>query len=272
MVQNSLIPVSEERYLAEHNTIMRGVIGSTSHGLNLEGTDDRDEMGIFIEPPDYVLGLRHIEQWTYRTQPQGERSGVGDLDLTIYSLKKYCSLAAKGNPSILILLFLPIETYTVLFNRGAELRQNRDKFVSRMALRRFLGYMTAQKERLFGERGGMRVNRPELVEKYGFDTKYAMHCLRIGYQGIELGATENITLPMSEQHRSFLMDVRTGKIPLEEVKKKYTKLEEILKSQIDAGLLKQDPDWFGINRLMMSMYMKHWENNLSLQQARKVFG
>ena len=31
----------------------------------------------------------------------------------------------------------------------------------------------------------MRVNRPELIAAHGYDTKYAGHVLRLGYQGIE---------------------------------------------------------------------------------------
>ncbi|EPQ73150.1 nucleotidyltransferase domain-containing protein [Mycobacterium marinum] len=53
------------------------------HGGTVEGTDDRDEMGICIEPPDCVIGLREFEHYQYRTQPEGVRSGAGDPDLTI---------------------------------------------------------------------------------------------------------------------------------------------------------------------------------------------
>jgi hypothetical protein len=60
--------------IAEPNTILRCEVGSSVHGLAIEGTDDRDEMGICLEPPEYVIGLKHFEQWTYRTQPQGQRS------------------------------------------------------------------------------------------------------------------------------------------------------------------------------------------------------
>jgi hypothetical protein len=29
------------------------------------------------------------------------------------------------------------------------------------------------------------VNRAELVEQFGYDTKYAIHTLRLGHQGVE---------------------------------------------------------------------------------------
>jgi hypothetical protein len=33
-------------------------------------------------------------------------SGPGDLDLTIYGLRKYCRMALKGSPTVLLLLFI----------------------------------------------------------------------------------------------------------------------------------------------------------------------
>ena len=65
----------EFREIAERFIILRCLVGSGVHGTAVEGQDDRDEMGICIEPPEYVVGLRRFEQYIYRTQPEGERSG-----------------------------------------------------------------------------------------------------------------------------------------------------------------------------------------------------
>ena len=55
-----------------------------------------------------------------------------------------------------------------------------------------------------------RVNRPELIEAHGFDTKYAMHAARLGHQGLELLATVRLTLPLPEPARSEVMAIRLG--------------------------------------------------------------
>jgi hypothetical protein len=89
--------------LAERNLILRTLVGSGVHGIAIEGTDDRDEMGVFIEPIENVIGTAgDMSTVTYRTKPEGVRSGPGDLDLSLYSLRKYISLAAKGNPTALL--------------------------------------------------------------------------------------------------------------------------------------------------------------------------
>ena len=67
---------AEHRAIAEPNTVLLGLVGSTVHGVTVDSADDRDEMGICIEPPEYVVGLRPFAQWVFRTQPEGARSEV----------------------------------------------------------------------------------------------------------------------------------------------------------------------------------------------------
>src|SRR6185312_1710227 len=86
--------------------------------------------------------------------------GPGDLDLTTYSLRKYARLAAAGNPTILLLLFIPREHLLVQTPLGEELQHLAPAFASQRAVAKFLGYMNNQRERLGGSRGQMRVNRP----------------------------------------------------------------------------------------------------------------
>lgn len=59
------------------NEILRSVVGSGVHGIAIEGTDDHDEMGVYVEPPTYVLGVeRHRDDYIWRTQPEGVRRAV----------------------------------------------------------------------------------------------------------------------------------------------------------------------------------------------------
>ena len=65
------------REIAERGLILRTTVGSVVHGLSNPGTDDRDEMGVCIEPPEYLLGFHRFEHFVYRTQPEGMPSGPG---------------------------------------------------------------------------------------------------------------------------------------------------------------------------------------------------
>ena len=58
------------RAIAEPNTVLLGLVGSTVHGVTVDAADDRDEMGICIEPPEYVAGLRPFSQWASARSPK----------------------------------------------------------------------------------------------------------------------------------------------------------------------------------------------------------
>lgn len=243
-----------QRSVALDNEVLRGVVGSTSHGTAIEGQDDRDEMGIFIEPPDYVCGLAPCDHYIYRDQPEGVRSQPGDLDLTMYSLRKFCRLAAQGNPSVLLLLWLP--TYICREPIGADLVHMRHAFVSRQSGERFLGYLRAQKMRLTGERT-RTVNRPELVAKYGYDTKFAMHALRLGYEGIELMTDHRLTLPVAEPDLSTLRAVRSGQIDYQGAMRLIEAAETRLHAVVEACAWSADLD--AINGFLVRAHLHHWE-------------
>jgi predicted nucleotidyltransferase len=255
--------------IVEQGTILRATVGSTVHGLHHGGQDDRDEMAVFIEPPEYLLGLRlarkpgvrnlyRFEHWVERTQPEGARSGPGDLDLVAYSLRKYVRLALKGHATVLLLLFVPGELTLIETELGKRLRQLRPAILSKRAGRGYLGYLRGQKERLLGTRGQRRVNRPELVEAHGFDTKYAMHALRLGYQGLELLESGWVTLPMPEPKRSRVMAVRRGERSLDEVLAEIDEVESRLEAALEQTALPESPDDDAVNAFLVDAYRRAW--------------
>lgn len=258
------------REMAEKNTIIRAVVGSTAHGLALEGTDDRDEMGVCIESLEAFGGFTEFEQFIYRSAAEREGkhdapSQPGDLDLTVYGLRKFLRLAMQGNPSVLNLLF--VNTFTKIDARGRHLQELAPLIVSRQAGRRYLGYMESQRQRLLGERGQKKVNRPELEAKHGYDTKYAMHILRLGEQGVELLETGRITLPMPPTPRKMIRDVREGKVPLNDVLQWAGGLERHMKDLLDVSPLQEEPDRDGIQSWMLNTYWEHWKASDRFQEV-----
>jgi hypothetical protein len=255
--------------IVEQGTILRATVGSTVHGLHHGGQDDRDEMAVFIKPPEYLIGLRlarkqgvrnpyRFEHRVERTQPEGARSGPGDLDLVAYSLRKYVRLAPKGHPTVLLLLFVPDELTLVETPLGQRLRQLRPAIVSKRAGRGYLGYLRGQKERLLGTRGQKRVNRPDLLEAYGFDTKYAMHALRLGYQGLELQETGWVTLPMPEPERSRVIAVRRGERSFDDALAEITDVEHRLDIALERTELPESPDDEAGNAFLVDAYRRAW--------------
>lgn len=199
--------------IALANEILRSVVGSGVHGVAIAGTDDHDEMGVFVEPRAYVYGLREpIGHHVRRTRAEGERSGPGDTDLIVYGLRRYLRLAAKGNPTALLPLFAPPSALVVCTDLGHSLRELRSAFLSQEAVRRFLGYMRRQHEKMLTGPG-----RPELVAAHGWDTKFGAHAVRLARQGLQIATTGSLTLPLSGPDRELVLAVRRGEVTRDEV-------------------------------------------------------
>lgn len=250
-----------DRDVALPNEILRSVVGSGVHGIAIAGTDDHDEMGVYIEPPEYLLGVeRHREDYIWRTQPEGARSGPGDTDLVLYSLQKYLRLAIKGNPTVLLPLFAPEESLMIVTPLGEELRALRASFMSQLAVERFLGYMHSQHERMLGQSKRNVPNRPELIAKYGWDVKYGSHALRLAHQGHEIASTGFLTLPMPPDERERVLAVKRGEVPRDEVSDEIGRLEASVRELLDSGRTPLPPtaDFATINAWAVSAQRRHW--------------
>ena len=90
-----------------------------------------------------------------RTQPEGMKSGHGDIDRTLHPLRRFLYLAASGNPSVLMSLWAPVPEATP---EGLEIVGLGDLFVGRHVIPRYRGYMESQATRLLGV-GGARHGR-----------------------------------------------------------------------------------------------------------------
>ena len=265
----------EARAIAENGMILRVQVGSGVHGTSITGQDDRDEMGLCLEPPQFVTGLARVpngtgglgpsvrfEQYERHTawdRPGGlaNRSGAGDLDVIIYSARKWARLALAGNPTVLLVLFVPDSEVVFRDEVGAELAANAYRFVSRLAAGRYLGYLTAQKAAMTGQ-AGAHTNRPELVAVHGYDTKYAMHALRLGLQGIELLTTGRITLPVPEPHLAYLRSIRRGERPLVEVQDAVSDAEARLAQLRESTAIAKQPDRRWVDDWLHRSYQNFW--------------
>ncbi|GAA4668624.1 hypothetical protein GCM10023226_00770 [Nocardioides nanhaiensis] len=271
----------EARRIAEEGLILRVQVGSGVHGTSISGQDDRDEMGICLEPPEFVTGLARVprgidggdrpdgsgawvdfEQYQRHTvwdQPGGlaNRSGAGDLDVVVYSARKWCRLALEGNPTVLLALFVPDEEVVFRNAVGAELVDNAHRFVSKLAAARFLGYLQSQRAAMTGEVGA-HTNRPELVAEHGYDTKFAMHALRLGGQGVELLTTGRITLPVPEPDRGYLRSVRRGEVPLADVIMAVDDAEARLTGLRDSSVLPDQPDRPWVDEWLHRSHVAYW--------------
>jgi hypothetical protein len=262
----------DARRIAEAGTVLLVQVGSGVHGTSITGQDDRDEMGVCLEPSAFVTGLARVrtpdgrwirfEQYEMHTAWEraggvAERSGAGDLDIVIYGARKWAGLAAAGNPTVLLPLWVPESEVVTITEAGRELRQYADRFVSKNVAERFLGYLASQK-RAMTDAGGGRTARPAHIGERGYDVKFAMHALRLGVQGIELITTGRVTLPIPEPQLSQLRSVRSDEWPLENVLAWLADLEHELEALQASNELPEQPDWAWINDWLHRSHTEYW--------------
>lgn len=206
-----LTQLKEVGFPFPQNAILLIEGGSKLHGAKLEGKDDTDWYGLYVESAEIALGLDDFAHFVYTTGGKPGGNGPEDVDLTLYGLRKWAALACKGNPSVLHFFFAkPLYAHSV----WSRLSDQRVLFFSRNHVDQFLGYADAQLKRLYSERS-KDVNRPALEAMHGYDTKFAMQLIRLLGEAKEFVERSERTLP--RPNAADLVQIRTGKYKLNEV-------------------------------------------------------
>lgn len=237
----------------------RGIIlafegGSVMHGASV-GSDDHDYYAVYLEPPAVKLGLRPIEHHVWSTSDNTRKNTRDDIDLVMYSLTKFARLAAGGNPTILHFLF--VRNALGPNPWWGYVADHADNFLARSHLRKFIGYADAQFDRLTGKRARKQF-RPELLEKYGFDTKAAMHGIRLMYEALDLLRDGKMSFP--NPHAERLIAIRKGEYSLDQVVRQYEELKhECLRTQLHSPLA-EEVDIRQINRILANVYQSYWSS------------
>lgn len=229
--------------------------GSELHGAKVKDTDDLDIYGVYLEPPELILGLERSEFFVWSTAGDERRNGPDDIDICLYSLRKWAALAAKGNPTALHFLFAP--NHAPRPKPWESILGNKQVFLSRQAAVQFRGFADSQVRRLQGIGTGKKGQRHELIGAHGYDIKAAMHVIRLLNEGIELMRSGVITLP--RQEKNLLVTIRTGNYgSLERVLDLANHLFVELGQAEFRSSLPEKVDKSKISQLISNIYLRHW--------------
>jgi predicted nucleotidyltransferase len=168
--------------------------GSELHGAKVGATDDLDLYGVFLDGPAWTLGLEPRSHFVWSMAADDRRNGPEDVDRTLYSLRRWAQLAAKGNATALHFVFA--DATATSDELWGMVQAQRELFICKQSAVQFIGFAGNQLRRITGEQGrGAKGRRPEYESVFGYDTKAAMHCLRLYLECIELMRLGTITLP-----------------------------------------------------------------------------
>jgi hypothetical protein len=164
-------------------------------------------------------------------------------------------MATKGNATALHFLFA--EPQEVAPETWRKIQAKRELFLARNSTKQFLGFADDQFKRLTGEKGsGKKGQRPEYIGKFGYDTKAAMHGLRLLYECLELMAHKCITLPRPE--KDLLIEVRSGEWTLDRVLAHAKSLAREVEAAVATSTLPETVDRTAISSLVAQVHLEFW--------------
>jgi len=226
--------------------------GSQLHGAMLPGKMDLDVYGVFIESPVMALGLDREEHFVTSTSDQTSKNTSADVDYQLYTLRKWATLAAKGNPTVLGYLFAP----TTIEGVWKEvILPNRHLFLASSHAKGFLGMGRNQLHRLQGLKGAGKHGQRD--DSKGYDTKAAMHMIRMMSECLEFLETGIITYPRPDV--DLLLSIRQGEFTQTYVEQLFCQLElQVLRAEVESNLPRY-VDRVAISKLITEAYLKHWK-------------
>lgn len=185
------------------NLLFLHIGGSRLYGIN-KPDSDYDVRGVFLAPMDYWVGMKTVEQVTFKTEDK-------NYDFVLYDFRKWLRLTINCNPNVIETLFVDNDNPNVIYNSEIWrdfIKPEVLKFVNQSAYSGYNGYAYSQIQKMVIKNGN-KTGRQEIVEEFGFDVKFASHGFRLIRQGIELLNTGKITFPRPDFQD--LLDIRNGK-------------------------------------------------------------
>lgn len=108
--------------------------------------------------------------------------------------------------------------------------------------------------------------RSALEEQHGYDTKHAMHLIRLLRMGKEI--LQDGVVNVYREDRKDLLDIRNGKYSYEEIIEMAEKIKSDMDTLYTTTTLKENVNKDFITDLLVDIYKKHW--NLSFSNNLKI--
>jgi len=176
-------------------TLMICQTGSFAYGLNTPESD-HDFRGVFLPKATYLYGLKTIEQ-----------QKVSGDDSVSHSLRQYCLLVGKQNPTVLETLFIEPLFIDPDF---AALREELRKLINKNVFKPYSAYVQSQLKKAQFRQPCEK--RKDLIEKYGYDVKFMSHVARLAHQGAYLLRTGVIPVKLDGAIKDLVMSIKTGAV------------------------------------------------------------
>jgi len=244
-------------------------MGSRAYATN-HADSDWDVYGFTVPPEEvlvpfsegefcYVDGYDSIKPQGRFEQQQGKivaAKSSEEIEYQIYSISKYFKLVEENNPNMIDSLFTREHCVMYSTEIGDLVRKNRKLFLHKGCWHKFRGYAHSELRKANRPTDKRQSeHRKELISKYGYDTKFAVHLYRLLDEVEQLLTTGDVDLMRNrEQHKQVL----NGFYTYAEVEQFFKDREKHLFEAYEKSELPYGPDSVTIRaflvRLLASFY------------------
>lgn len=236
------------------------ITGSEAYGVP-KRESDYDLYGFTIPPeeeifphlkgeiPGFGRQTRRFEQWQEHHIQHGEKQ----YDFAIYSIVKYFQLCMENNPNMVDSLFTPQDCVVYITRIGQMVRENRRMFLHKGAWHKFKGYAYSQMHKMkLKKREG---KRKEIVDKYGYDVKFAYHIVRLLNEIEQILTRGDLDLQKDNEQ---LKAIRRGEWTEQQVIDHFINKERHLEELYKESGLPGYPDEQKIKALLLQCLEQHY--------------
>ncbi len=245
------------------NTQYLVMMGSVAYGVSSD-TSDKDIYGWCVPLKDSAFPHLSGEISGFGTQQkrfdQYQQHHIKDLDgkhtydITIYNVIRYCHLCMEMNPNVVDSLFVTQNCVLHCTQIGEMLRENRKIFLNKKAFHTFKGYAYAQLAKIKNKNRESEA-RKELIEKHGYDTKFAYHLVRLLLEVEQILVEGDLDL---QRHREQLKAIRNGGWAEQQVYDFFNQKESSLEELYHTSTLPYTPNEKAIKQVLLQILEAHY--------------
>ncbi|KKN33240.1 hypothetical protein LCGC14_0805790 [marine sediment metagenome] len=239
------------------------IMGSTAYGASSDNSD-MDVYGFAIPPKDLIFPhlageiqgfgrqKKKFEQYQQHHIDSNDGRHI-QYDLAIYNIVKFFQLCMDNNPNMIDSLFVPRRCIIHSTQIGEHVRENRKMFLHKGSWHKFKGYAYGQMHKMNTK--NPEGKRKELVEKYGYDVKFAYHVVRL------LNEVEQILMEADldlERNREQLKSIRRGEWKQHQIVEYFEMKEKSLEELYTKSKLQHSPDEGAIKALLLECLEMHY--------------
>jgi len=235
------------------------IMGSEAYGCE-QDKSDKDFYGfcmpslsyVFPHTAGYIEGFDEIPRFL-SWQQHHVKDDKKNYDFEVFSIVHYFRLLSDGNPNIIDSIFTPDDCVQHSTHISDLVRQKRKLFLSKKLYHKFKGYAFSQMKKVESKIAVGK--RKELVEKFGYDTKFLSHCYRLCEECRQILEEGDLDIRRS---RDAQKAIRRGDMGLQEVKNWFTQKDGELERLYETSTIPHSPDKCSIKELLLNCLEHHY--------------